>query len=103
MPADLTNSARPINDKSASFHRKVVRWTGPASYTTGGETLDPDNTGMGRVRAVVGVISNGSAVRVPWLDVANQTLLWFIPDTGAQVANGVDLSTFVGQLEIIGI
>ena len=103
MPAEQTSTLYPINDKSATFLRKVVRWAGPASYATGGETLDPQDTGLGRVRAVVGVISNGSAVRIPYLSVSTQKLQWYVPNTGAEVANAVDLSTFVGQVELIGI
>lgn len=77
--------------------------TGPTSYTTGGDPLDPDgDLGMSEIFGVYGILTSGSAIRIPVLDYTNQTVRFFIPDTGAEVANGVDLSTFSGTLLFTG-
>lgn len=81
-----------------------LKYTGPASYATGGESVAASNDlGMAEVYAVAGaVISDGSAIRIGFFDYTNQKLVWYVPNTGAQVANGVDLSTFSGYLTFFG-
>lgn len=105
MPLDRTSSSaiHPVNDKSATRLRRIVRYTGPVSYATGGESLTPDHTGMGRLHAIHGTISNGSAIRVGWYDRAAGKLKWFVPNTGAEVGNATDLSGYSGTLELIGV
>lgn len=103
MPIDRTSSSaiEPFHDKSAGFQRRIFRYTGPSSYAAGGESLDPMTAfGLGRVAAVLGVISNGSAVRVLWWDKANSKLKAFVPNTGAEASG--DLSGYSGTLEAIG-
>lgn len=87
---------------ASTWREQIVEYTGPASYVTGGDPVVPAEVRMGRIFGVYGVISNGTAVYLVWYDVANQALMIFVPNTGVQVANGVDLSTFVGNLLFIG-
>jgi hypothetical protein len=106
MPIDRTSSSAivPFQDKTAAFIRRVARYTGPSSYTTGGEALDPtDVFGIGTVNAVVGgVLWNGSAARLTFWDAANEKLVIIDPTTGAEVANGSNQSAFAGQIEALG-
>ena len=106
MPIDRTSSSAivPFQDKTAAFIRRVFRYTGPSSYATGGEALDPTNDfGVGTINAIVGgVLWNGSAARLAWWDVTNKKLVIVVPNTGAEVGNGTDLSGYSGQLEALG-
>ena len=93
----------PARDRLNSRLVREAVVTGPASYTTGGDPISPSNTlGMGEVYGVYGILTSGSAIRIPVLDYTNQTVRFFIPDTGAEVANAVDLSTFSGTLLFTG-
>ena len=99
MAVDLTVAP---GDVSSTYRRQVAQYTGPASYTTGGESGLAAQVRMGKLFAVLGSISDGSAVRLAQYDPATDKLLFFVPNTGAQVANAVDLSTFSGRLEFVG-
>lgn len=99
----LNETSFPARDRWNDRLVREVRYTGPASYATGGDPVNAsDELGMGEVFGVYGTISDGSAVRVPFFDYANQKILWFVPDTGAEVAGAVDLSTFSGTLLFTG-
>ena len=99
----LNETSFPARDRWNDRLVREVRYTGPASYATGGDPVNASSDlGMGEVFGVYGIISDGSAVRVPWLDYPNQKILWFIPNTGAQVAGAVNLSTFSGTLLFTG-
>ena len=105
MPIDRTSTSAitPFQDKSAAFMRRIFRYTGPASYVTGGESLPLlANFGIGRVYAIVGAVaSNGTATLLLFWDRTNSKILWF-DMAGAQVANATDLSAYSANLEAIG-
>lgn len=102
-------SAIPANDKSADRLRRTYTVAGPASYTTGGTAFTPQEIGFGQsVHVVNGTVmrttSGGAACRLVALN--NETpaapkLQWY-DLAGAEIANGIDLSTFSGNLEFIG-
>ena len=95
----------PARDRLNDRMVREVRYTGPASYVTGGDPVNAANElGMAEVYGVYGVLSSGSggAPRTVVLDYVNQKLLIFVPNTGAEVANAVDLSTFSGTLLFTG-
>jgi len=82
----------------------VERWTGPTSYATGGETADPSVFGMGTlVHGIQGIASDGTSTRLVWWNPATNKLMWFVPNTNVEVANGTNLSTFSIQFEVVGI
>lgn len=100
---NISETSFPARDRLNDRLVREVRYTGPASYVTGGDPVNAANElGMGEVYGVYGGISSGSAVVIPFFDYANQKILWFVPNTGAQVANAVDLSTFSGTLLFTG-
>lgn len=95
----LNETSFPARDRLNDRLVREVRYSGPLSYATGGDPVNAGSElGMGEVYGVYGTISNGSAVRIPFFDYANQKILWFIPNTGAEVAAAVDLSGFSGTL-----
>lgn len=104
MDLDIT-VARPSTP--GPERRQVATLTGPSAgdggYLTGGIPVDPAEVRMGKIFAILGaVISDGSAIRVGWYNVATEKLMFFVPDTGAEVANATDLSTFSGRVEFVG-
>ena len=99
MTLDLSNFPA---DLSSTLRRQGVAYTGPASYATGGDTVDPKQVRMGRVLYINGLsISNATAVLHGWYNVATGTIMWFVA-AGTQVTNGTDLSTYIGQFEFVG-
>lgn len=105
---NISESSFPARDRMNDRMVRQVRYTGPASYATGGESVNATaDLGMAEVYTVVGEIGNvggavSTAVRVLHFDYANQKLQWFIPNTGAEVAAAVDLSGFSGVLTFYG-
>jgi hypothetical protein len=103
MDIDLSNA--PM-DLGSTTRRALATYTGPAAYVTGGDPVTPEDVRMGKVFALGGcVVSNGTAVYLLWLTGAagaTQKIMWFVAATGVEVANGVDLSGYSGQIEFIG-
>lgn len=98
MPVDFT-TIPDRHDHSGSKIRKYFNVTGPTSYATGGETLD---FGMGTVELVLAEHpSNGTDLRAVRWDYTNGKLKWF-DWAGAEIANGTNLSTYSGRIEVIG-
>ena len=90
-------------DRSGANERRVVPYTGPASYATGGDSFTPEELALGKLLAVLALtITNGTAIRVGAYDYTNKKILWYVPNTGAEVAATVDLSGFTGRFEVIG-
>lgn len=94
-------------DNSASFVRRVARWTGPNPYVTGGEAVTPATFGMGTVVAALfnpALDPAGAGTRFPVWNPTTQKLMWFTITAGAvaEVANGIDLSGYSAQFEVIG-
>jgi len=105
---NISETSFPARDRLNSRMVRQVRYTGPSSYVAGGDPVNASNElGMGEVWAVFGQIGNNggtvsTAIRVPFFDYAAQKIMWFIPNTGAEVAGAVDLSGFVGTLTFFG-
>jgi|SRR5262250_716588 len=101
MPLD--RSVGNYFDHSGSFNRRVARWKGPSSYTTGGETATPALFGLGTIVCASftqALDANGANPRsVIWNPLTNK-ILWFNGTT--EIAAAVDLSGFSCQFEIIG-
>lgn len=100
---DKSATAIPFHDKSADRLRKTFKFTGPASYTTGGETISPANDlGMSVVHAWLGsVVSNGTVILICHY-VASTGKLKYFDLTGAEISAATDLSTYIGYAEVIG-
>lgn len=86
--------------------RYIFEVTGPASYTNTGTWAtsgEATNFGITVERLASFTIDNGAGTfRIVTYDYTTGRLHAFVPNTGAEVANGVDLSTFTGRLEVTG-
>lgn len=102
MPLD--RSVGNYFDNTHAHLTRIGRWTGPASYATGGEDVSPGVFGLGKVISLPApiVITDGVSVRIGAWNIATQKLQWFVPSTNVEVANGVNLSTFTGALVVYG-
>ena|SRR3990172_3367246 len=92
------------HDVSGSKIRKILQYTGPASYATGGETINAYDAGLGAIDEVLfaGAAYDGTDFRLVTWQASTGKVVWFVPNTNAQVANGTDLSAFIVQVEVIG-
>ena len=98
----ISRDATRFFDKSNAYERRVFKYTGPSSYATGGDTLNPESIALGSIAALLGLlISDGSTQYYGWWDATNKKIKWFSA-TGTQVTNATDLSTFIGWFEAIG-
>jgi hypothetical protein len=90
-------------DSSNSFLRRVERWSGPSSYTTGGEDCTPAMFGLGTIiKGIQGIASNGTDTRLVWWNPTTQKLQWFVPNTNIEVAANTNLSAYSIQYDVIG-
>lgn len=93
-------------DVGATTKRALGTYTGPASYVTGGDPVEPENVRMGKVFVIAGAVA--FAAGVGYLLVlsgppgSSQTIRWIVASTGVEVANGVNLSAVSAQVEFIG-
>ena len=97
------NATHAFFDKSATCQRRVFKYTGPASYATGGDSLTPEELALSKIDVVLNkIIGNGTSIRIGWYDFTAKKILWFVPNTGVEVAAATDLSGFTGRMEVIG-
>lgn len=103
---NISETSFPARDRLNDRMVRQVRYTGPASYSAGGESVNASNDlGMGEVYAVEGTIGNASgvastAILVPFFDYTNQKLQWFVPNSGAEASG--DLSAYRGTVTFYG-
>ena len=101
MPLD--RSVGNYFDNTNAHLLRVARWSGPASYVAGGEDVSPSVFGVGKVIALVAaVITDGATVRIGAWNIATGKLQWIVPNTNAEVAGAVNLSTFSGAVVVFG-
>jgi hypothetical protein len=101
MPLD--RSVGNYFDNTNAHLVRVARWTGPASYATGGEDVSPSVFGLGKIVALLAaVITDGTTVRIGAWNITTNRLEWIVPSTNAEVANTTNLSTFTGSLVVFG-
>jgi hypothetical protein len=94
--------ARP-RDVSGVRRRTIGRYTGPASYATGGESFTPGEVGQGRLEFVhFELATNGSSWRGIMYDHSTGKAFWVVLSSGNEVANTTDLSAFNARFEAVG-
>lgn len=86
---------------------REVRYTGPSAaaggYVTGGDPIGPGDVGMGDIFGVYGgFLSNGTSIVIPVWNYTTQKLQFWVPNTGVEVANAVDLSAYSGTILFTG-
>lgn len=99
----ITRTIGAYHDSSNGRIRKIGRFAGPSSYTTGGDPLTAATLGMGRVEVLLmEPFDNGSVIILAVYQVVAATVK-FYDMAGAQIANGTDLSAYNSRFEAIGI
>lgn len=104
MPT-LNKNKAIMHDAAGRRLRRVVEYTGPASYTALGDPFAPKDVDLGTfdcAPSAVALDRVGVATRLLVYDYTTAVYRWFIPSTGAEVAGAQDLSAFTVRLEIIG-
>ena len=102
MPIIDFTQARP-NDVAGIRRRRIVQYTGPASYATGGDLLVPSDVTLGVIEDLPEQsVTDGTSVRTIIYNNTTQKLQWFVPNTNVDVAAGVNLSTFIGRFAVTG-
>lgn len=90
-------------DDAGIRRRRIVQITGPVSYPTGGFSFAASLVNCGALELAPNLLlSSGTAVRLAVYDYTNSKYLVFVPNTGAEVANGTDLSSFSTRSEFVG-
>ncbi len=94
-----------LTDRAHAGNQRVATWsvTGPTSYTTLGEAASAASLGFHRITKVDVEFNASStpAVRAAKYDYVNGKLQYF-DQAFAEIAGGVDLSTFSGRLTVTG-
>jgi hypothetical protein len=99
----ITKTTVRFYDVAGVRRRGVGTYTGPASYTTGGDSITPGDLGLGATEHVIfEVATDGTNFRLLMYDHTNQTVVWIVPSTGNQVAATTDLSAYNARFEAIG-
>jgi hypothetical protein len=99
----LTTISEPY--ATLGYHRVTMgRYTGPASYVTNGDSFLPAEVGLGVIDFIdfENAIDATPANRLLTYNVSTNLVTWVIPSTNAEVANGVDLSTFSARFIAYG-
>jgi len=112
MPT-IDRSIGSYHDSSNARIRKIAGYTGPgpasvpANYQTGGDPIKPGDLGMSRIELIL--FSNAISGTTPLYPVWNPDpttgggkVKWIVAATGAEVAQGVDLSGYFCRFEAIG-
>ena len=101
--ATTNRNGKGFFDKSATHERRIVPYTGPTSYTTGGDSFTPGELSLGSIQAVENmIISNGSAILWGFWNSTTQKILWYSA-TGTEVTNATNLSAYTGAFEVVGL
>jgi hypothetical protein len=102
--ATITQAYARSHDNAGIRARRVIDVQGPASYTTGGDPLEPGEVFLGEIEYFPSVIAleSGAAPRLVVYDHINHKLLWFVPNTAAEVSGSTDLSGYSFRVEVIG-
>lgn len=103
MALTLNITNYPFRDKLMNRQVRVATMTGPASYATGGVAIDNlGDFGWADTQFIKVNIGDGTSIRIGTLARGTQKIQFWVPNTNVEVANGVDLSTFSGQLLALG-
>jgi len=89
-----------------STHRAWIdKYTGPASYVTGGDAFVPGDLKLGTIDFIAFELAIDAAGVIYGLvyDTANEKVIWYVLSTGLEVANGTDLSGFSARFAAFGL
>jgi hypothetical protein len=101
---DPVGGPSPI-EYSGTRRRSTFLYTGPVSYVNpGGDPITAAEVRLGAIDYMPTMIAfdGASVIRLLVWDYTLNAFKWFIPNTGAEVANAVNLSTFFVRIEAWG-
>ncbi len=92
-----------VEDTAGVRDRRIFQYTGPASYVAGGDSLVPAEVKLSQIDFISfeNPVDGTPACRHVTYDHANGNVIWF-DNAGAEIAAGVDLSTFSARAEFLG-
>lgn len=100
--ATINRNAPGFFDGAKASERRVVAYTGPASYATGGDSFTAEECSLGAIRGIMGLtISNGSALLWGYYNTTTKKILWYSA-TGTEFTNASSLAAYTGVFEVIG-
>lgn len=105
MAANLDFTTFRAEDGSNTKRRVEGLYTGPSSYVTGGDPFVPGDVKLGQIDLLLTEPARTSAHTSLYLLMYNKgadKVLWFVSNTGVEVANGTDLSAYSARFEAIG-
>jgi hypothetical protein len=88
----------------AGIRRRILfNYSGPASYVTGGDPLAASDIRLGVIEDIPEQIAtNGTNITCFVYVNSTSKLQAFVPNTGVEVASGVNLSAYTMRVEAIG-
>lgn len=101
----MATITQPVRTRDAAGIRRrcVIDIAGPSSYATGGDPITAGELFLGTIEHFPDCLAwNGSAVRLVHFDPDNSKLVWYVPNTGAEVADTTDLSGYSFRVEVMG-
>jgi hypothetical protein len=110
MAITITRTGFRDLDAAGIRLRRVLSLALDAAYpntgvaATSGYAFTPGDAKLGVIEEIGDLVfwDSGANIRIGVYDFTNQRLRIFIPNTGAEVANGIDLSTYTSRVEVIG-
>lgn len=101
--ATISKTVARFQDDAGIRRRVVGRYTGPASYVTGGDALSAGDINLGTIEFIdfENPVDSTPACRLVTYDHTNAKVIWF-DLAGAEIANGTNLSTFSARFEALG-
>lgn len=103
MAATINRTVARYQDVRGIRKARVLLYTGPASYVTGGDPFTENDVDLSHIEIAPSHLAwNGTAVRLVVWDRVNKKYVWYVPNTGAEVAAAVDLSAFSCVIEVAG-
>jgi hypothetical protein len=101
----MSGMVTSLQDRAHAGNQRIIVWnvTGPTSYTTLGEPLTAAQLGLQKITSIACDLGASStpACRAVKYDYTNSKLQYF-DQAFAEIASGVDLSSFSGRLTVLG-
>jgi hypothetical protein len=104
MPTISQTSVRMKSVMGIRFER-ILDYTGPASYATGGDSFAAGDVSLGIIESVdpgIALDANGANPRLLTWNPTTQKMQWFVPSSAAEVAAAVDLSGYTVRVQVFG-
>jgi hypothetical protein len=100
-----TTPVMDVHDRLNSHLALVgMIYTGPTSYVTGGDAIAGSDVGCGTIDYIDfggGAYNGSNSVYLPCWIQSTGKIIWYVPNTNAEVAPGTNLSAYTVSILII--